>query len=221
MLDEMYLQQEVQYDSRELTGCDSNLQMYKSILCFMVVSLKQSTPYIINAIPLTEINHQIVPDGIINCGNTLSRRDFNARAVVSDNHSPNVSDKNISKPYTHAIANPLNPDKYIYLLFDTVHLVKNNRNNLLATKYFQIPALETTLMDLSINITPEPIHWSIFHRVHEEDLAIECHVRKAPKIPYQALHPGNNKQSVPLALSIFEPSTITATSCFLNLIHNW
>ena len=59
MLDEMYLQQEVQYDGRELTGCDSNLQMYKSILCFMVVSLKQSTPYIIKAIPLRKINHPI------------------------------------------------------------------------------------------------------------------------------------------------------------------
>ena len=39
---------------------------------------------------------------------------------------------------------PLNPDKYIYLLFDTVHLVKNIRNNLLATRCSQIPALETT-----------------------------------------------------------------------------
>ena len=53
----------------------------------------------------------------------------------------------------------------------------------------------------------------------------------SPKISYQALHPGNNKQSVPLALSIIEPTTITAlrqyfpedttTSSFLNLIHNW
>ena len=65
-------------------------------------------------------------------------------------------------------------------------------------------------MDLSINSAPGPIHWSIFHQVHEQDLAIECHVRKAPKISYQALLPGNNKQSVPLALSIFEPTTITA-----------
>ena len=31
----MYLQQEVQYDGKKLTGCDSNLQMCKSILCFM------------------------------------------------------------------------------------------------------------------------------------------------------------------------------------------
>ena len=86
-------------------------------------------------------------------------------------------------------------------------------------------------MDLSINITPGPIHWSIFHRVHEQDLANQFHVRKAPKISYQALHPGNYKQSVPLALSIFDPTTITAirqyfpedttTSFFVNLIHNW
>ena len=38
LLDEMYLQQQVKYDDRDLTGCDSELQMYKSILCFMVVS---------------------------------------------------------------------------------------------------------------------------------------------------------------------------------------
>ena len=93
MLDEMSLQQEVQYDGSELTECDSNLQMYESILCFM----------------------------------------------------------------------------------------ENIRNNLLATKFFQIPALETTLMDLFINITPGPIHWSIFHRIHEQDLAIECHVSFAPR----------------------------------------
>ena len=237
MLDEMYLQQEVQYDGRELTGCDSNLQMYKSILCFMVVSLKQSTPYFIKAIPLTKINYHIVQDGIINCVNMLSRRDFNIRAVVSDNRSMNVSAyKHLKALHPcsmrhNAIANPLNPDKYIYLFFDTVHFVKNNRNNLLATKFFQTPALETTPMDLSINITPGPIYWSIFHRVHEQDLGIEYHVRKASKISYQALQPGNNRQSVPLALSIFEPTTITVirqyfpedttTSSFLYLIHNW
>ena len=38
LLDEMYLQQQVQYDGQALTGCDSNFQMYRSILCYMVVS---------------------------------------------------------------------------------------------------------------------------------------------------------------------------------------
>ena len=91
LLDEMYLQQQLQYDGRDLTGCDSELQMYKSILCFMVVSLKQITPYLLKVIPLTKkINHQIVQDGILNCISLLSGH-FTIRAVVSDNHSTNVS----------------------------------------------------------------------------------------------------------------------------------
>ena len=90
LLDEMYLQQEVQYDGRDLTGCDSDLKMYKSILCFMVVSLKQSTPYILKGILLTKINHQIVQDGKLTCISILNRL-FYIRAVVSDNHPTNVS----------------------------------------------------------------------------------------------------------------------------------
>ena len=48
---------------------------------------------------------------------------------------------------------------------------------------------------------------------------------------YKVLHPGNNKQSVPLALAIFEETTITAirgylpeehtTADFLQLFHFW
>ena len=57
LLGEMYLQQEVQNDGRELNGYDSNIQAYKAFY-----SLKQSTPYIIKAIPSTKINHQVVQD---------------------------------------------------------------------------------------------------------------------------------------------------------------
>ena len=90
LLDEMYLQQQVQYDGRDLIGCDSEIQIYKSILCFMVVSLNQTTPYLLKAIPLTKINHQIIQDGILNCISILSVH-FTIRAVVCDNHSSNVS----------------------------------------------------------------------------------------------------------------------------------
>ena len=113
----------------------------------------------------------------------------------------------------NAITNQFNPEKHIYLIFDTVHFIKNIRNNLLVTKCFQILGLATFLMDVAINkillldlfIGP----W-IFHRVYEKDLALECHVRKAPKISYQAVHSGNKKQSVPLVLSTFDLTTITA-----------
>ena len=112
-----------------------------------------------------------------------------------------------------------------------IPLPKNIRNNLLAKKSIQVPSLDVTVMDDVINIPPGTIRWSTFHRVHEKDLAIECHVKKAPKISYQVLHPGNNKQSVPLALAISDLSTISAISqyfpeekttyTFLNLIYTW
>ena len=60
LLDEMYLQQQVQYDGQTLTGCDSNFQMYRSILCYMVVSLTRSFPFVIKAVPLTKISSDIV-----------------------------------------------------------------------------------------------------------------------------------------------------------------
>ena len=43
-----------------------------------------------------------------------------------------------------------------------------------------------------------------------KDQALQRNVRKAPKLTYKSLHPGNNKQNVNLALSIFDESTIAA-----------
>ena len=47
LLDEMHLQQQVQYNGRDIMiiGCDHELLMYKSIICFMVVSIKKIIPY--------------------------------------------------------------------------------------------------------------------------------------------------------------------------------
>ena len=45
LLDEMHLQQQVQYNGRDIIGCHHELLMYKSIICFMVVSITKSIPY--------------------------------------------------------------------------------------------------------------------------------------------------------------------------------
>ena len=63
------------------------------------------------------------------------------------------------------------------------------------------------------------------------DLTLNAHLQKAPKLSYSVLHRGNNKQSVPLALAVFEPTTTSVirsyfpeeytTIAFLELIHAW
>ena len=57
LLDEMYLQPQVQFTGTTLIGCDDNLEMYKSILTFMVVSLKRCVPFVLKAIPLVKLSH--------------------------------------------------------------------------------------------------------------------------------------------------------------------
>ena len=44
LLDEMHLQKQVQFDGQDIIGCDENLQMFKSILSFMAMSLTNTNP---------------------------------------------------------------------------------------------------------------------------------------------------------------------------------
>ena len=51
MVDEMYLQKATQYHGGEYVGADEEENLYKGIVAFMVVGLKESISYITQAIP--------------------------------------------------------------------------------------------------------------------------------------------------------------------------
>ena len=67
--------------------------------------------------------------------------------------------------------------------------------------------------------------------INDKDQGLSANLNKAPKLSYKALHPRNNKQSVPLALAIIHETTTAAArsyfptrsnlSGFLNLINTW
>ena len=64
-----------------------------------------------------------------------------------------------------------------------------------------------------------------------ENAKLGANLRKAPKLSFESLHPGHNKQNVNLALAIFHESTIagckaylpdrTDMAAFLSLINTW
>ena len=69
----------------------------------------------------------------------LAEAGFSVRAIVSDNQSSNVNAySNLSEKFesgsSYYIQHPSNYKK-TYLIFDTVHLMKNMRNNLLNKKF--------------------------------------------------------------------------------------
>ena len=237
LLDEMYLQPQVNFDRKTLIGCDQEFDLFKSILCFMVISLTKSIPFIVSAIPIVKISGDIVHSSIEKCISLLTKAQFNLRAIIADNHPTNVSAyKQLRhlhgiRDSDHVIYNPYDSEKTIYVQFDTVHLLKNIRNNLLAVKCFDLKEFKFSSPSISITISAGLVSWSSFHKIHEEDLRLSAHLRAAPKINYPVLHPGNKKQSVPLALAIFEETTACAfrlylpedntTPNFLDLIHTW
>ena len=234
MIDEIYLQKSEEYHCGEIVGCDEEGKLYKGLVGFMIVGLKQLIPYIIKSIPETKIEGEWLKEEILKSIETLHSINSKVRGIVADNHSTNVSaysktlcsngfDKNDLAVVTE-------DGSKFYLFFESVHLMKNIQNNLLNNKRFLFPAFSSGFYD-QINCDGGEISWKLFHDVYEKDEKLQSNLRKAPKIFAKVIHPGNNKQSVPLALAIFHETTSAAItsyfperSCasnFLKLIYAW
>ena len=83
----------------------------------------------------------------------------------------------------------------------------------------------------SMNLDAGEITWELLHDVYDNDENLPGNLKKAFKLTYKSFHPGDNKQSVSLALSIFDATTSAAiesdypdghdASGFLKLINFW
>ena len=84
----------LQYQS----GIDKHGNLYKGIVAFMVVRLKQSTPFVVQAIPQPSqanlevtINGQWLAEKISDNIDNLIEIGLSVRVIVTDNHSANVN----------------------------------------------------------------------------------------------------------------------------------
>ena len=103
----------------------------------------------------------------------------------------------------------------IYLRFDTVHLIKSIRNNLLNNKPFIFPAFTFEKFNDLIHVENGEISWKLLHDTYEKDFTLQANLRKASRLNLKVVHPGNSKQSVPLALAIIhERAAATIESYF-------
>ena len=53
MCDEMFLQKVEEYCDGNLIGTDQNNELYKGLVSFMIVGMKENVPYVIKASPET------------------------------------------------------------------------------------------------------------------------------------------------------------------------
>lgn len=234
IFDEIYLQKCEEFNGGNVTGADDHGELYKGLMCFMIVGLKSNIPFVISSVPEKEISGEWLKDEILKCVTQLHDSGFNVRGIVCDDHSSNVS---AYKKLLALFASSPNDlfitlnGKKIYLFFDTVHLIKNVRNNLINRIRFLFPEFSFNEFYDEVKMIAGEVSWHLLHQVYEKDLNLQAHLRSAPKLSASVLHPGNCKQSVPVALAIFDPTTIAAirkyfperedAAGFLHLINVW
>ena len=87
IFDEMYFY----YFGGEMIGWDDEGELYKGIVCFMIVSLKESIPYEIKSSSETNNDVNWLKTELLDSLEILSNCGFRVRAIVCDNHPSNVS----------------------------------------------------------------------------------------------------------------------------------
>ena len=194
LFDEVYLQKCVEFCGGEFFGSSINNELYKSIVCFMIIWLKENVLYVVKAAPVTFINSELLKDELLNCLELLITGGFNVRAVICDNHAANVSafTKLILQFGEDNESLFINfQSQKVYLFYDTVHPIKNVRNNLLSKKRLVFPQFSFFEFNDDVIVNPGEISWKLLYDVHEKDQKLDANLRKAPKLADKELHLGN------------------------------
>ena len=71
LFDEMYLQKCEEYFGGDMMGSNDAGELYKGLVCFMVIGLKQSIPYIIKSLPEVSIDANWLKEEIFKCLDVL------------------------------------------------------------------------------------------------------------------------------------------------------
>ena len=120
----------------------------------MVVGLKQSIPYVIQAIPEVSFTGKWLSERMAENIHNLIQAGFCVRGIVTDNHSANINAfsslvKTFNSESNLYIEHAQNHGKKTYLFYDSVHLVKNIHNNLLNGKSLFFQSLSTMMICIS------------------------------------------------------------------------
>ena len=138
----MYLQKEVQFQQGKLIGCDDNDDLFKGIMTYMIVGIRNNVPFVVKGVPESKKKGKWLSGQIVESIQSLHEIGFHMRAVISDNHPRNVSafnelfSKHGSESNENAILHHSTSDRRTYLFYDSVHLLKNVQNNLLNYRRF-------------------------------------------------------------------------------------
>ena len=87
----MYLEKGTQYQGGEVLGSGKEGNLYKGVMVFMIVSMLKNIHFVIKVVPETRIEGGWLQNHTEESIESLNHVGFHVRAVISDDHSTNVS----------------------------------------------------------------------------------------------------------------------------------
>lgn len=137
LIDEIYIEKGVQYKSNNLVGFAQNqeLQEARTVMSFMVKSVFGSFKDIIRLVPVLSPSGENLRDLTLQVVRFAQQIGFKILVVITDNNRVNQAMfKLLCADSFNNFPNPSFPNEVIYVQYDTVHLIKNFRNNWLNSK---------------------------------------------------------------------------------------
>ena len=116
--------------------------LLQGIMAFMIVGLRKNVPFVFKAVPESKIEGKWLSGQIIESIQFHHEIGFHVRAVISDNHPSNVPafnklfSKYGSESHEKAVLHHSTSYQRTYLFYESVHLLKNVRINLLNSRQF-------------------------------------------------------------------------------------
>ena len=125
---------------------------------------------------------------MVQCILKLSKEGFRVRAVITDNHASDVAAFKIllTSFASTSLLQFQHPDStcIAYLFFDTVHQLKNIRNNLMNSKKFVFLSFSFDINEVHVSSESGYITWRNIHEVYDQDCSLTANLCKATKLTY-------------------------------------
>ncbi|PAA86097.1 hypothetical protein BOX15_Mlig018626g1 [Macrostomum lignano] len=148
IFDEVYVPPSLRLRGGHIIGYseDDPAKLARTVLAIMVKPLMGAIPYVARLVPIYSLKPHFLYEQIArlisiihNCGGVVI-------SLICDNHFTNRNCFELFSPDPATpwkAANPADPTQPLFLLYDTVHLIKNIRNNWLTQSHgeidFQLP----------------------------------------------------------------------------------
>lgn len=194
LIDEIYTAERLELNaSGELIGLTESNDLAKTVLVFMVTSLKANFSEVVFLLPVRNLTSDVLVENFLKVLSFLSLHVL-VQAVSVDNHVVNRKLYSFLHQTYHVeredsesiIRHPFKSDDLLFLLFDSTPCIKNVFNNFHTRRTFTF---------IGTNDTPEKAHFNDLNRICT--LESGQAVRGAHKLSHSILNPTSTSKVSP------------------------